>query len=877
MEGEIELTATRIQAAQALPQLLSRDVTWREAVLTSLRDQLSMTLQGNKRKARSVWTKDAKRWYQDSLPSFHDRLEAGDYPESVAKALDGLARAGFDTRTFQRNYRSVAGYRYEMEKTNTQILEQESDCRLKSERVVAGKIESEKLQTQLDSSLSMKPGDTVGQSSTPTPLWSQAVDAVKTLFSGGSNASEEAGRTEPVPKKMDRKTRLLEEKMNRRIAQNDGHEAALEAAREKLDHLRESRSQLKPLLSNEEYDRATEAIEEVKEDICHFLAEHVADRYSQILERYQTLDKKTDLTRPHEWFPYARLDKRKIIFHAGPTNSGKTWNALERLKQAKKGMYLGPLRLLAAEVYEQLTAEGIYCNLYTGQEKRILPFATHTAATVEMASMVDDLDVVVIDEIQMIGDIERGFAWTRALIGSRCPEIHVCGGMEAEPILRKLTAACGDELEIRTYERFSALTVAKKSLANSSKQLESYKHVEKGDCVVAFSRNDIFAIKREIEKLTDLKCCVIYGSLPPQTRSEQARLFNDPDSGFDVLVASDAIGMGLNLNIRRIVFNSMFKNDGKGIVQLDHSAVKQISGRAGRRNSPFPEGIVTCRNPDDMAHLVDCMATEIEPVARAGLLPTASHLETFDLSLQEYGEDNAAGSMYTVLKQFSEMASVKNDYFLCRQTPMHEIAKAVDEYPLSVLEKYTLCMCPVSVNSSRSMHVLKRFAAKISSGEVSGLSQTMIPRKPKSFEDLSALCGIFSDLDLFLWLQNKFPPGNYIEQQNAQALKEIAITMITEALENTERLRLTHCYATRDKRVRLEWKRNKGGRQDGGKKREKWGRRDTGKSDDKRGRHDGEKSPSRRKPHGKRDNPIKEDTRKEKHGKPKKAVHAVPW
>jgi ATP-dependent RNA helicase SUPV3L1/SUV3 len=128
---------------------------------------------------------------------------------------------------------------------------------------------------------------------------------------------------------------------------------------------------------------------------------------------------------------------------------------------------------------------------------------------------------------------------------------------------------------------------------------------------VSFSRNDIFAIKREIELGTKYKCCVIYGSLPPQTRTDQARRFNDPDSGYDILVASDAIGMGLNQNIRRIIFNSMYKYTGYRVVRLDHSSVKQISGRAGRRNSPFPEGEVTCRDPEDMEHLKRRMSTEI--------------------------------------------------------------------------------------------------------------------------------------------------------------------------------------------------------------------------------------------------------------------------
>jgi ATP-dependent RNA helicase SUPV3L1/SUV3 len=125
----------------------------------------------------------------------------------------------------------------------------------------------------------------------------------------------------------------------------------------------------------------------------------------------------------------------------------------------------------------------------------------------------------------------------------------------------------------------------------ANKQSLSYLSVlEIGDCIVAFSRNDIFAIKREIENNTSHRCCVIYGSLPPSTRTQQAKRFNDPNSGYDVLVASDAIGMGLNLNIKRIIFNSIFKSDGSAIVRLDHSAIKQISGRAGRRNSPFPDG-----------------------------------------------------------------------------------------------------------------------------------------------------------------------------------------------------------------------------------------------------------------------------------------------
>jgi ATP-dependent RNA helicase SUPV3L1/SUV3 len=110
-------------------------------------------------------------------------------------------------------------------------------------------------------------------------------------------------------------------------------------------------------------------------------------------------------------------------------------------------------------------------------------------------------------------------------------------------IVQRLARLCGDEFEFRQYQRFSDLKVAEKSLARSSHQKDSYRNVQPGDCVVAFSRNDIFAIKREIELSTKYKCTVIYGSLPPQTRSEQARLFNDPNSGYDILVASDAVSV----------------------------------------------------------------------------------------------------------------------------------------------------------------------------------------------------------------------------------------------------------------------------------------------------------------------------------------------
>ena len=110
----------------------------------------------------------------------------------------------------------------------------------------------------------------------------------------------------------------------------------------------------------------------------------------------------------------------------------------------------------------------------------------------------------------------------------------------------------------------------------------SLARVQPGDCIVGFSRRALHQLKLEVEDATGLRCCLIYGSLPPETRTQQAALFNDPNSGYDVLVATDAIGMGLNLNIRRLVFAAMQKFNGQEVVPLTPSQIRQIGGRAGR-------------------------------------------------------------------------------------------------------------------------------------------------------------------------------------------------------------------------------------------------------------------------------------------------------
>jgi ATP-dependent RNA helicase SUPV3L1/SUV3 len=159
-----------------------------------------------------------------------------------------------------------------------------------------------------------------------------------------------------------------------------------------------------------------------------------------------------------------------------------------------------------------------------------------------MAPLGGEIDVAVIDEIQMISDGEndRGHAWTAALLGIPAKEVHLCGEERAVPLIQDIAAWLGEELIIHRYERLSPLKVMHTPLS-------SLHDLQKGDCIVAFSVQEIHVLRKQIEKQTGKRVAIVYGTLPPETRAQQARLFNDPNNDYDFLVASDAVGMGLNL------------------------------------------------------------------------------------------------------------------------------------------------------------------------------------------------------------------------------------------------------------------------------------------------------------------------------------------
>ncbi|EJO5346543.1 RNA helicase [Clostridium botulinum] len=275
---------------------------------------------------------------------------------------------------------------------------------------------------------------------------------------------------------------------------------------------------------------------------------------------------------PKDEYREVRYMNRKFYLHLGETNTGKTYNSMERLKESKKGVYLSPLRILALENFERLNKEGVKCNLITGEEEIKIEGAQHVCCTIEKLDINEEYDIAIIDEIQMIDDDQRGSAWTRAMLALKCKEIHVCGALNTKELIIDIIEDCGDEYELKEYFRDIPLKIEEEPF--------KLKNIQKGDALVTFSKKKVLQLADYYGDL-GIKSSVIYGNLPPEVRKKQYKQFIDGET--NILISTDAIGMGVNLPIRRIVFMDIRKFDGNDMRYLTSQEVKQIGGRAGRR------------------------------------------------------------------------------------------------------------------------------------------------------------------------------------------------------------------------------------------------------------------------------------------------------
>ncbi len=275
---------------------------------------------------------------------------------------------------------------------------------------------------------------------------------------------------------------------------------------------------------------------------------------------------------PKDEYPEARSLHRHFVLHLGGTNTGKTYAGFQRLRRARTGVYLAPLRLLALEAQETLLDSGVACSLSTGEEEDRREEDTHVAATAEKLDLKQHYDVAVIDECQMIADAQRGYAWTRAILGVLAPEVHLCAAPEAKHLLIRLIESCGDSYEVEVHERNTPLLCMAHPI--------DYQRVQPGDALITFSKIGVLSVAEDLRQ-SGKEPAIIYGALPYSTRRKQMEGFLT--GKMEYVVSTDAIGMGLNLPIRRIIFMETEKFDGVQRRELKPEEIKQIAGRAGRQ------------------------------------------------------------------------------------------------------------------------------------------------------------------------------------------------------------------------------------------------------------------------------------------------------
>lgn len=297
-----------------------------------------------------------------------------------------------------------------------------------------------------------------------------------------------------------------------------------------------------------------------------------------------------------ELYPEARERNREILYFSGPTNSGKSYQAFEELKKAKSGVYLAPLRLLALEGQEEIEKRGFSCSLLTGEEQDINDDAQFVSSTIEMVDLTKEYDVAIIDEIQMLKDSQRGDAWLQAFAGVNAKKVIVIGSEDIRMEVKNLAKYFEEPIKERVFVRKNELLCNRDILI----EIQEKKSLDKGTAIIVFSKKDIELLSM---KLSDKGYSVskIYGALPPKIRRYEAERFKNGET--EILVTTDAIGMGLNLPIKTVIFYAKEKYNGYETSNLEATLVKQIAGRAGRFGYSNEAGQVIGANKDIHQHI----------------------------------------------------------------------------------------------------------------------------------------------------------------------------------------------------------------------------------------------------------------------------------
>jgi ATP-dependent RNA helicase SUPV3L1/SUV3 len=456
-------------------------------------------------------------------------------------------------------------------------------------------------------------------------------------------------------------------------------------------------------------------------------------------------------------FEKARKLQRSVTLYVGPPNSGKTHAAFERLAQAHDGAYLAPLRLLALEGRDRLVARGVPCSLLTGEENVPAADARVVSSTIEMVATNKPIDVAVIDEAQMVFDSSRGWAWTQAIVAVPANELIIICSDYAVPAIENLLGLCGERCTVRVFERKQHVELLPRPVTIASLQL--------GDAVVAFSRRDVLMLRDQISA-SGHPVSVIYGALPPEVRRREAERFASGES--HILVATDAIGMGLNLPIRRVLFSTMTKFDGTDDRLLSESEVHQIAGRAGRfgiHEEGFA-GVLDVAEPQAGRTLKELMRKHPKAPRdfKAPVAPNGWHIETISSRLHKT-------KLREVLGVFVEQLRLDDAHFAVAELDqMLVLAEQLDVSAarLTLKERFIYAQAPVD---TRTDSQIEEFLGWTSSHALVGRAGTpWFLDAVDAHSRLDRMEQALRACTLWLWLDLRFP-GVYGHVEAVHALR----------------------------------------------------------------------------------------------------------
>jgi len=511
-------------------------------------------------------------------------------------------------------------------------------------------------------------------------------------------------------------------------------------------------------------------------------AEYVFQRISQRLthavereeeERHAARTKESiNLAEYPQSFEVASRMGRKFIALLGPTNSGKTHRAMEALAKAASGVYLAPLRLLALENYERLQAarphgQEIKVSLITGEERRLAEGATHVASTVEMLDTKKAVEVAVIDEIQMLADRDRGAAWTTAVCGAPANIVYLVGAPEARRAIEALAERLEVPLEVHVLKRMAPLEMEPAPVRKLS-------NLRRGDAVIAFSRREVLNWRDMITE-RGFSVATVYGNLSPEVRRAQAERFREGQA--DIVVGTDALAMGLNLPIARIVMTTAVKYNGYEEEEISAALAKQIAGRAGRYGV-HEEGFVA--GYDDDTHFVmrALMKEKIAPVAATGFA-VAPSLEQLHRISSVTGET----SLVKLLKRFVHNIDVPDGFFYPRITEeQNERAEWLDTLPLSVAEKFMLSLVPISSRVPVLQSAWEHWSLSLAKKRVTKLQPHEHPQQlfMMNLQEVEDSCRLYS---AYAWLGYRLPeyfPSIELAQELAREASERVDSMLQQ-------------------------------------------------------------------------------------------------